>query len=143
MLYAQEALRLHGYKWAMHSGEMMEALGLKSGGHLPAEGMPERLIQGVRVYVRPAVILETVIHTCCRHCGGDIEGLHPFPKGDWRDRGNNTHCNNGPLHAPEPSRLRRAKSSHHRVMAICPGCNRHMSAGRLVSQHLKHCKGAK
>lgn len=38
----------------MHSGEMLETLGLKAGGHLPIEGMPERVIQGVRVWVTPA-----------------------------------------------------------------------------------------
>lgn len=78
------------HKWAMHSGEMMEALGLKAGHHLPAEGMPERLIQGVRVYVLAA---KPTAH----------------------------------------------KSSAHRVMAVCPACERHMSAGRLASQHWKHC----
>lgn len=74
--------------WPMHSGEMMQELGLKSGGHLPAEGMPERTINGVTIYVLPA----------------------------------------------EPSTGR--KSSKHRVMAICPVCNRHMSAGRL-NQHAR------
>ncbi len=37
----------------MHSGEMMEALGLRAGAHLPREGLPPRLIQGVRVWVAP------------------------------------------------------------------------------------------
>lgn len=36
------------------SPEVMKALGLKPGGHLPEEGMSERVIQGVRVYVKPA-----------------------------------------------------------------------------------------
>ena len=39
----------------MHSPEMMETLGLKAGAHLPPEGMPERLIQGVKVWVTPYV----------------------------------------------------------------------------------------
>jgi hypothetical protein len=30
------------------------------------------------------------------------------------------------------------KSSAHRVIAICPACERHLSAGRLV-QHWEHC----
>lgn len=34
----------------------------------------------------------TVIHTACRHCGQDIEGIAPYPVGDWRDRGNNWTC---------------------------------------------------
>lgn len=37
----------------MHSGELMEALGLKPGGHLPSLGMLPRKVQGVTVYVRP------------------------------------------------------------------------------------------
>lgn len=35
------------------SKDMMGFLGLRPGSHLPAEGMPERLIQGVRVFVKP------------------------------------------------------------------------------------------
>lgn len=86
-------------KRPMHSGELMQELGLRAGGHLPAEGMPAREINGVTVYVLPA---------------------------------------NGP-----DTTSRRNKSSKHRVMAICPDCQRHMSAGRLTSQHYKHCKGRK
>lgn len=41
-----------------------------------------------------------VRQTACRLCGQDIEGISPFPKGEWRDRGNNTHCNDGQVHAP-------------------------------------------
>lgn len=33
-----------------------------------------------------------VTQTACRHCGQDIEGIEPYPAGEWRDRGNNTHC---------------------------------------------------
>jgi len=33
-----------------------------------------------------------VRQTSCRHCGLDIEGFSPYRKGEWRDRGNNTHC---------------------------------------------------
>jgi hypothetical protein len=82
----------------MWSGEMMKALGLKPGGHLPSEGLPEREIQGIRVYVKPAT--PTKITT-------NVFGTHIW------------------------------KSSKHRVIAICPGCERHLSAGRL-HQHI--CK---
>jgi hypothetical protein len=40
------------------------------------------------------------IQTACRHCGLDIENMTPFKRQDWRDRGNNTHCRAGRLHAP-------------------------------------------
>ena len=80
-------------QWSIrHSGMMMRALGLKSGGHLPAAGMPERLIENIRVYVLPAPGADPT----CRH-----------------------------------------KSSKHRVMAVCPVCDRHMSAGRLFAQHAR------
>ena len=36
----------------VHSGEMFKLLGL-AGSHLPAEGMPSREIQGIRVWVEP------------------------------------------------------------------------------------------
>lgn len=44
----------------------------------------------------------TCRHTSCRHCGQDIEGFAPYRKGEWRDRGNNTHCpdDSGKVHAP-------------------------------------------
>jgi hypothetical protein len=40
--------------------------------------------------------------TTCRHCGQDIEGFSPYRKGEWHDRGNNTHCPNdsGRVHGP-------------------------------------------
>lgn len=45
-------------------------------------------------------------HTSCRYCELDIEGIAPYPKGEWRDRGNNRTCPHGPnkgkLHAPVP-----------------------------------------
>jgi hypothetical protein len=85
----------------MWSGEMMKTLGLKAGGHLPKEGMPERVIQGIRVYVKPAPESVVVV----KHFGKRVGIL---------------------------------KRSNHRVMAICPGCKRHLSAGRL-HQHV--CKG--
>ena len=33
-----------------------------------------------------------VIQATCKHCGQDIENFAPYRKGEWRDRGNNTHC---------------------------------------------------
>lgn len=87
MLYTKRRVNS---KWAMQSGELMEALGLKAGGHLPDQGMPPVQIEGVTVYVLPK----------SASTGG-------------------------------------RKSSKHRVMAVCPVCNRHMSAGRLASQHYR------
>ena len=48
---------------------------------------------------------DKVRQTCCKHCGQDIEAFSPFPCGEWRDRGNNTHCPNaagdaGQCHEP-------------------------------------------
>lgn len=34
-------------------------------------------------------------HTSCKHCDLNIEGLAPYPAGEWRDRGNNTTCPTG------------------------------------------------
>jgi hypothetical protein len=47
----------------------------------------------------------SVRHRTCQHCGQDIEGVYPFVYGEWRDRGNNTHCpteagDKGQQHAP-------------------------------------------
>ena len=52
-----------------------------------------------------------VRQTACRYCGLDIENFSPYRKGEWRDRGNNTHCpapdgKNGPVHAPVIERKR-------------------------------------
>jgi hypothetical protein len=41
--------------WYADNWDMHELLGLPRGGRLPVEGMPERLIQGVRVYVKPLI----------------------------------------------------------------------------------------
>lgn len=43
--------------------------------------------------------LPHAIHTACRWCGLDIEGW--TDSDDWRDRGNNSRCNDG-LHNHEP-----------------------------------------
>jgi len=39
-------------EWNANSGDLHELLGLDRTADLPAEGMPEREIQGVRVYVK-------------------------------------------------------------------------------------------
>ena len=41
------------------------------------------------------------IHKSCDHCELDIEGMAPYPDGEWRDRGNNTHCPDGRWHTPQ------------------------------------------
>lgn len=43
----------HGTMRHAHAGDMMSLLGLRPGGHLPVEGMAERIIDGYRVYVAP------------------------------------------------------------------------------------------
>ena len=98
------------YGHNMWSEEMMETLGLKAGGHLPDEGLPEREIQGIRVYVKP-------LRTCCEYHRQGGQGITCTHNSDGK-RGS-------------------IKSSRHRVIAICPGCQRHLSAGRL-HQHI--CK---
>jgi len=35
---------------------------------------------------------KTALQTSCETCGLDIEGDADYPEGEWRDRGNNTHC---------------------------------------------------
>lgn len=39
-----------------------------------------------------------VRQTSCKHCGLDVENFAPYKRGEWRDRGNNTHCLDGRLH---------------------------------------------
>jgi hypothetical protein len=46
-----------------------------------------------------------VKQTSCRYCEQDIENFAPYRAGEWRDRGNNTHCptvegDKGLQHAP-------------------------------------------
>lgn len=51
----------------------------------------------------PKPEVSDVIQTSCRYCGLDIESFSPYPKGQWRDRGNNTICpgdGSTRLHAP-------------------------------------------
>lgn len=124
-------VRIEGRQgYSANSTDMYALLGVSSG-KLPAEGMPERLIQGVRVYVRPLDI--TAHHRACIRCGLDVEGMSG-PNPDWRDRGNNTYCprtrrkHNG-------GRIRRNWQGL-RVMAIC-NCGQHVPVGRL---HQHKCK---
>jgi hypothetical protein len=86
-------------QWNAHSIHVMRMLGLRPGGHLPAEGMPVRVIQGIKVWVTPYVARTYV--------------------------------------EPWSGMARRVKSSKHRVMAECPHCGKHLSAGRL---HQHKCK---
>lgn len=44
---------LYGKTWPAQAEEVKTMLGLKPGQPLPREGMAERLIQGIRVYVAP------------------------------------------------------------------------------------------
>ena len=44
---------------------------------------------------------DAVRQTCCANCDLDIEGFAPYTAGEWRDRGNNTHCPSGDMvHRP-------------------------------------------
>lgn len=43
-------------------------------------------------------------HTVCRFCALDIEGISPYRRGEWRDRGNNSTCSTGEKHAPVTAR---------------------------------------
>jgi hypothetical protein len=52
--------------------------------------------EAVSSYLRGFGTYGDVIHTACKHCDQDIEGIKPFVKGDWRDRGNNRVCPSGP-----------------------------------------------
>jgi hypothetical protein len=46
-------------------------------------------------------IIGDVRQTSCRYCGHDIEGMAPYKRGQWFDRGNNTTCGEtGAKHAP-------------------------------------------
>lgn len=69
--------------WTAHSHHVKAMLGLAAKAKLPAAGMPEQVIQGITIYVKPL----------------------------------------------DANRNRTHKV--HRVMAICPDCGLHLSAGRL------------
>lgn len=49
-IVSERALREYGRTWPAHADEVLAMLGVE---RLPDEGMPEREIQGVRVYVAP------------------------------------------------------------------------------------------
>jgi hypothetical protein len=89
----------YGMQCHASSSEMLRMLGLRPGGHLPAEGMPPRLVDGIKVWVNAS--------PPARYHHG------------W---------------SAKPSKV---KSSAHRVMAECPACGAHLSAGRL---HQHKCK---
>jgi hypothetical protein len=75
-------------------------------GHRSADELRQayKALIAVGEQVRPRVIESSsefgpeeepaVVHTTCRYCELDIEGFAPFSEGEWRDRGNNTHCPN-------------------------------------------------
>ena len=48
-------IKAEGREWNAHTTEIFRLLGLK-GSHLPKEGMPPRLIQGIEVWVNPFVV---------------------------------------------------------------------------------------
>lgn len=99
------------YRYASSSG-MLAYLGVKK---LPPEGIPEQLIQGVRVYVKPLPF--QVTQTYCRHCNQDIgDGKRQhspafWPKRNWQGL---------------------------RVYAICE-CGQHVPVGRM---HQHKCRVA-
>lgn len=45
-------IKAAGREWNAHTSEIFRLLGL-TGSHLPKEGMPPRLIQGIKVWVNP------------------------------------------------------------------------------------------
>ena len=53
----------------------------------------------------------SVIHTTCKHCGQDIEGINNT---DWRDRGNNRKCNDG-TNYHEPAHLQTIEDEVKRI----------------------------
>lgn len=84
----------------------------------------------------PAPIEDTTArHTTCKHCGQDIEGISPYVKGGWRDRGNNATCNDGkhqhaPAVADEP-----CFCDGHRHRRDNPKCPRNVAK----AERCKHC----
>lgn len=122
----------HGYATAH---DMYELLGVTAGA-LPAEGIPEQVIQGVRVYVKP---LEAhAVHTSCKHCGLDIEGISPFKH--WLDRGGNWTCHADGRRLHKPYGRPRRNWQGLRVMAICE-CGQHMPVGRMHQHRCKEVAG--
>lgn len=61
--------------------------------HLKLAREIESRLEGIAPLHTPSEIhKQEVTQTACASCGLDIENLRPYPKGQWRDRGNNTHC---------------------------------------------------
>src|SRR4051812_41787794 len=67
-----------------------------------SEILEATLVRTIETLIEGETMSEAVKQTTCRHCTQDIENAHPYRKGEWRDRGNNTHCPNdsGKVHAP-------------------------------------------
>lgn len=60
-------VKLTGKFGRASASDMLELLGLKRTAKLPKEGMPEREIQGVRVYVTPSTSGGTRQRRSCKH----------------------------------------------------------------------------
>lgn len=58
------------------SGEVMRKLGLRAGGHLPAEGMPERVVEGWAVWVTPEVVDKRHRHGSAHRVMARCPGCH-------------------------------------------------------------------
>jgi len=54
--------------------------------------MTTRRTTPTRLRRRVSALALTCRQLGCKHCGQDIENFYPYPKRQWRDRGNNTHC---------------------------------------------------
>lgn len=92
---------LHSPRWTTlnaHSDDVKAMLGLPK--KLPKEGVPPRIVQGIKVWVEPAAAAVYVMR--------------------WGQR-------------------KLLKRSTHRVMAECPLCGAHLSAGRL---HQHKCQSS-
>jgi hypothetical protein len=109
------------YNRYAHASDMYRLLGVRPG-HLPNEGIPERVIEGVRVYVRPLVT-----ECLCPQIWNGHDEPQPDPTRVERD------C---PVHGANKGRR---NWQGLRVMAICE-CGRHIPVGRL---HQHKCKGGR
>ena len=63
------------------------------------------LIDYARSEEQPSPDADQVRQTTCSCCGLDIEGVWPFPRGQWHDRGGETNCpNSQAAHIPVSER---------------------------------------
>lgn len=60
-------VKIMGARWRANNGDMMEFLGFKRTAKLPKEGMEQREIQGVQVYVKPSTSGDTRARRECKH----------------------------------------------------------------------------